>query len=335
MNAPLHSLTLRLAATRAALALCCLASGRAAAADSPAASATPPSYTLTEDGAWCWFSDPRALLLDGQLYAGWMSSDGSVQVGQWDPARPESPAHSATLAPQFEKDDHDHPALLVLPDQRLAAFYAPHAWGDVHLEPDGDLPVAGWGRREDDLTEELYVTRLSWRGEVRWRRDLPAHHDVRRTTDGRLVTLTMGLRDVPAVDPDDRLKDNRVTFLDEDGRVTGEHSLYDALARSDGVELRPVRARRPGVRQVDLLHANAVQVTSRLDVPTPDALRAGQLLVTLRNQDVVDECRPHASQRSPRGREPRSKNPPLWPGMMISHSGDCASGSSCVITGVP
>lgn len=161
------------------------------------------------------------------------------------------------------------------------------AWGDVHLEPDGDLLVVGWGRREDDHTEELYVTRLAWDGEERWRRDLPAHHDVRRTTDGRLVTLTMGLRQEPDVDPDDPLKDNRVTFLDESGAVTGELSLYDALTRSDVVELRPVHARRPGVRQVDLLHANAVQVTPRVEASVPDALRPGQLLVTLRNQDLI------------------------------------------------
>ena len=50
---------------------------------------------FTADGAWCWFSDPRAVYHDGRVYAGWMTADGSVQVGAWDPAQPANPAASA------------------------------------------------------------------------------------------------------------------------------------------------------------------------------------------------------------------------------------------------
>jgi hypothetical protein len=99
---------------------------------------------LTDDGAWCWFSGPRALYHGGQLYAGWMTSDGSVQVARWNPAQPAAPA-VAMLAPRFEADDHDHPALQFLPDGRLLAFYARHAKGDLHLRAThapGDL--ASW-----------------------------------------------------------------------------------------------------------------------------------------------------------------------------------------------
>lgn len=88
---------------------------------------------FTSDGAWCWFSDPRAIFADGKVYAGWMTSDGSVQVGVWNPAAPDQPAVITTLAHQFERDDHDHPALLALPDGRLATFYAQHDFGDMHF----------------------------------------------------------------------------------------------------------------------------------------------------------------------------------------------------------
>lgn len=95
----------------------------------PAIAASPD--TFTEDGAWCWFSDPRALQLGDRIFAGWMASDGSVQVGSRATAG--GGTTIATLAAQFERDDHDHPALLALPDGRLAAFYAKHCIGDLHF----------------------------------------------------------------------------------------------------------------------------------------------------------------------------------------------------------
>lgn len=86
---------------------------------------------FTADGTWCWFSDPRALARDGTTYAGWMTSDGSVMVGTWEHATGKIATH--TLHPRLERDDHDNPALIFLPDGRLAAFYSQHAKGDMRL----------------------------------------------------------------------------------------------------------------------------------------------------------------------------------------------------------
>jgi hypothetical protein len=105
--------------------------GLAAAAGGAPPSAPGINQTVTPDGAWCWFSDPRAIRHDGKLYAGWMNSQGSVQVGCWNPAT--GLTQTATLAEKFERDDHDHPSLLFLPDGRLLAFYSLHAKGDMHL----------------------------------------------------------------------------------------------------------------------------------------------------------------------------------------------------------
>lgn len=88
------------------------------------------SILFAEDGAWCWFSDPPAIALDGRLYAGWIAQDGSVIVGSRSIDDLAGPLAIANLAPQFERDNHNHPAL---PDQRIAAFFAPHASGDLHL----------------------------------------------------------------------------------------------------------------------------------------------------------------------------------------------------------
>lgn len=86
---------------------------------------------FTPDGAWCWFSDPRAVYRDGRIIAGWVTADGSIQVGARSLAGGELTV--ATLAPQFERDDHDHPTLVFLPDGRLSAFYSRHSKGDMFL----------------------------------------------------------------------------------------------------------------------------------------------------------------------------------------------------------
>ena len=40
--------------------------------------------TFSNDGAWCWFSDPRAIHLNNKIYSGWVSSDGSIMVGSYN-----------------------------------------------------------------------------------------------------------------------------------------------------------------------------------------------------------------------------------------------------------
>ena len=43
--------------------------------------------SFTFDGAWCWFSDPRAIYFKGKharTYVGWMDSLGSVVIAYYD-----------------------------------------------------------------------------------------------------------------------------------------------------------------------------------------------------------------------------------------------------------
>lgn len=86
---------------------------------------------FTPDGAWCWFSDPRAIARDGHTYAGWVTEDGSVVIGAWE--HKTGRISTSILHAQFERDDHDNPALIFLPDGKLAAFYSLHASGDMRL----------------------------------------------------------------------------------------------------------------------------------------------------------------------------------------------------------
>ncbi|MCK5209967.1 MAG: hypothetical protein KAQ79_18160, partial [Cyclobacteriaceae bacterium] len=44
---------------------------------------------FTEDGAWCWFQDPRSVYIKGKrerTYAQWMTKNGKLQIGAFDHA---------------------------------------------------------------------------------------------------------------------------------------------------------------------------------------------------------------------------------------------------------
>ena len=97
----------------------------------PALAAKDPWVVLNDDGGWCWFEDPRAVVDGGQLVM------GSVANGSHDPARKGdievvtydlaggTPVRS-TLHKKLQADDHDSPALLLRPDGRWRALYAMH-----------------------------------------------------------------------------------------------------------------------------------------------------------------------------------------------------------------
>jgi hypothetical protein len=80
--------------------------------------------SFSDDGAWCWFADPRAVYRNGKIYGGWVDSQGSIWVASMDPVTGSAQTHN--LHPQFDKDDHANPALLFLADGRLMVFYSAH-----------------------------------------------------------------------------------------------------------------------------------------------------------------------------------------------------------------
>ncbi|GAA5221942.1 BNR-4 repeat-containing protein [Membranihabitans marinus] len=82
--------------------------------------------TLTEDGAWCWFSDPRAIFAgdDGMVFTGWVTSKGDIEVASLDVESGE--VKTKNLYPKMQIDDHDNPAFVELPDQRIMTMFTWH-----------------------------------------------------------------------------------------------------------------------------------------------------------------------------------------------------------------
>lgn len=79
------------------------------------------------DGAWCWFGDPRGVRFEGvhdRVYTGWVDSEGSIVVSSLDLDTGDRVQH--TVEPEFNRDDHANPSLMVLPDGTLVVFYTSH-----------------------------------------------------------------------------------------------------------------------------------------------------------------------------------------------------------------
>ena len=84
--------------------------------------------SFTQNGTWCWFSDPRAIYYKGRhsrTYAGWVDSSGSIVVGFYDHELKRT--ETKVLQKNFEKDDHDNPSLFIGADGKLTVFYSKHA----------------------------------------------------------------------------------------------------------------------------------------------------------------------------------------------------------------
>ena len=108
-------------------------------------------HQISEEGAWCWFADPRAIHYtnaDGSInasYIGYIDVHGNVKAMQMD--------HNTGLRTEvlvrsyFQPDDHNNPTFLVLPDERILIIYSRHTdepafYYRVSKRP-GDISVLG------------------------------------------------------------------------------------------------------------------------------------------------------------------------------------------------
>nr|MBX2875170.1 BNR repeat-containing protein [Saprospiraceae bacterium] len=117
--------------------------------------------SMSTDGAWCWFSDPRAVSLNQQIFAGWVTSDGSIMVGSYHEKTGVS--KQVTLYPQFNKDDHANPSLIILPDNRLMVFFSAHSTrGRGEKEPAISYAIT---KRPADISEWEDLQRITQNAE--------------------------------------------------------------------------------------------------------------------------------------------------------------------------
>ena len=231
-------------------------------ADTESTTAVPSKETLDQ---------LRAL---GYVDFGAEKADPAVAgVVVYDPERSYPGYNLYTVRPFYRAD-------LVDADGNLV-----HSWegvGDRHwsrsvLLPDGDLLVVG---------PRKFVERLSWDGEVRWRHEFPAHHDVAVTPHGRFIALRDRRRLIPDIDPELRVRDNQIVAISADGQIVEQLSLLRVLRSGDDLfRLEPVASRRSAI---DILHSNSLRW---IDLPNLEGeheiYAPGNVLVSIRHQDSI------------------------------------------------
>lgn len=99
--------------------------------------ATADPTRIASIGAWCWFSDPRAIEYDGSVVFGWVADDGSIMVGNTRGER-------FNLAPRLERDDHNNPAFYIRRDGRLMAFWNAHSGKAIYYRT-ATRGITEWG----------------------------------------------------------------------------------------------------------------------------------------------------------------------------------------------
>ena len=87
-------------------------------------------YPLTNEGAWCWFADPRATHYANEsgtinaTYIGYIDVHGNVKAMQMDYIT--GLQSEVLVRSYFQPDDHNNPTFLVLPDERILIIYSRH-----------------------------------------------------------------------------------------------------------------------------------------------------------------------------------------------------------------
>ena len=79
---------------------------------------------ITRDGAWGWFSDPRAIYVDDKMFGGFVDKEGSIWAFCYDPSTCQSKQYK--LFNKLDYDDHANPSIMALSDQRLVLFFSAH-----------------------------------------------------------------------------------------------------------------------------------------------------------------------------------------------------------------
>lgn len=76
------------------------------------------------DGAWSYFGDPRAVSIGPNVYTGWITRGGRVQVAKVNLT---TGVRRVVSVGRTGRDDHNNPALVVRPGGKLLVFFSPHS----------------------------------------------------------------------------------------------------------------------------------------------------------------------------------------------------------------
>jgi rhamnogalacturonyl hydrolase YesR len=248
--------------------------------------------SLTFNGAWCWFSDPRAVYFEGKhrrTYAGWIDNFGDVHVGYYD--HDTRSIDSRTIFDGLEIDDHDNPSLLIGSDGTLMVFFSSHSgpeglyfvrarkpedislWNEGRLLKLNDPRQLEYGNESYTYTNPVQLSGeddrlfLFWRG-IDGKPTWSTSEDGGETwSEGRILCLPeriyRGRRPYVKVSSNgiDRID---IALTDGHPRNEEENSIYymyycdGAFYRADGTKIRDADAAPHSPGEMDVVY-NAVK----------------------------------------------------------------------------
>lgn len=101
--------------------------------------------SVTFNGAWCWFSDPRAVHYQGdhkRTYTGWVDNYGDIHVGFYDHETQQ--LSSAVIYDSLEIDDHDNPSILIDEKGHLLVFFNTHGSALFFIRSEKPEDISAW-----------------------------------------------------------------------------------------------------------------------------------------------------------------------------------------------
>jgi hypothetical protein len=121
--------------------------------------------SLTFNGSWCWFSDPRAVYFEGihkRTYTGWVDNYGDIHVAYYD--HETGQIQSRVISDNLEIDDHANPSILIDENGRILVFFNMHMKGEQPLflvKSSNPEDIENWGQ-----VKKLYLNDKSLAGSV-------------------------------------------------------------------------------------------------------------------------------------------------------------------------
>lgn len=167
-------------------------------------------------------------------------------------------------------------------------------WVHAELLPNGDLLAIGIDPPAHPhpgfADAERYIMRLDWHGNVLWKQQLTAHHDVEVAPSGDLLALTYRRRQIKEISEEMDTRDDQLTLLNQDGTVLRNMSLLHVFSSApEPLQLEHAARVMAGYPPwVDLLHVNSVEAMHWPHLVGKDPIYdASNVLICTRHQDVI------------------------------------------------
>lgn len=189
----------------------------------------------------------------------------------------------------FYTSGHAPEAILMDMEGRVLHTWRYRSWDEWH-----DRTLAGsvnffWRRAQVfpngevlAIYEGLGLIRIDKQSNLIWEFTGAPHHDLDVMEDGSIFVLTRELdKRHPGVFQGEPVVEDYVTVLDERGEVIRRVSILEALANSDYSEYLGL------VTEEDIFHTNTLEVLDGRLAARAASFKAGNVLVCLRNIDVV------------------------------------------------